>query len=148
MTARRRRVATRLGVIALVWSAGLVLAALLVPIYTSDTTSEVNGVTVTRSTLAQENGFRAVALLAVPVVACIVVLWAIRARRWGARWAAPVAWAGVALVAAEALVGILTIGALILPAAILLAAAVRLAPGPAAGGGASGDVSAAAATGP
>jgi hypothetical protein len=143
MAARRWRVARRLGVVALVWSAGLVLAALFVPAYTSSTTSEVNGVTLTRSTLAQENGARAIVLVAVPVLACVVVLWAISARRAGARWGAPVAWAGVGLVALEALVGILTIGAFILPAAILLAAAVRLA----AGGGAPGDVSAAAATG-
>ena len=127
MAARRWRAATRLGVVALVWSAGLVLAALLVPAYTSNTTSAVNGVTLTRSTLAQENGARAMALVAVPVLACIVVLWAMRARRAGARWGAAVAWAGVGLVALEALVGILTIGAFILPAAICLAAAVRLA---------------------
>jgi hypothetical protein len=148
MAARRWRVATRLGVVALVWSSGLVLAALFVPAYTSDSTSGVNGVTITRSTLAQENGARAIVLVAVPVLACIVVLWAIRARRGGARWATPVAWAGVGLVAAEALVGILTIGAFILPAVILLAMAVPLAPGPPApGGGGTGDVSAAAATG-
>jgi hypothetical protein len=147
MAARRWRVATRLGVIALVWSAGLVLAALLVPAYASNSTSELNGVTLTRSTLAQENGARAIVLVAAPVLACIVVLWAIRARRAGARWGAPVARAGVGLVAAEALVGILTIGVFILPAAILLAAAARLAPGPADGGGGAGDVSAAAATG-
>ena len=128
MAARRWRLAVRLNVVAIVWSAGLVLAGLLVPAYTSSSTSDVNGVTLTRSTLAQENGVRAMALVAVPLLACVLVLWAIRARRAGARWCAPVAWAGVGLLAIETLVGLLTIGVLILPATILLASAVRMAP--------------------
>ena len=147
MTARRWRLAVRLNVVAVVWSAGLVLAGLLVPAYTSNSTSDLNGVTLTRSTLAQESGVRAMALVAVPLLACVVVLWAICARRAGARWGAPVAWAGVGLVAIETLLGLLTIGVFILPATILLAFAVRLAPGPMSGDDAAGDVSAAPATG-
>lgn len=130
MASRRWYLAVRVAVVAVVWSAGLVLAGLLIPAYTSNTVSAVNGVTITRSTLAQENGARAMVLVAVPLLICGVVVWAIRARRSGARWGGPVAWIGVAAVTVEALVGILTIGALILPAAILLAAAVQLAPGP------------------
>lgn len=128
MAARRWRLVVRLNVVAIVWSAGLVLAGLLVPAYTSNSRSDVNGVTLTRSTLAQENGARAMALVAVPLLACVLVLWAIRARRAGARWGAPVAWAGVGLLAIETLVGLLTIGVFILPATILLASAVRMAP--------------------
>ena len=130
MTARRWRLAVRLNVVAVVWSAGLVLAGLLVPAYTSNSTSDLNGVTLTRSTLAQESGVRAMALVAVPLLACVVVLWA-----------------GVGLVAIETLLGLLTIGVFILPATILLAFAVRLAPGPMSGDDAAGDVSAAPATG-
>ncbi len=147
MAARRWRLAVRLNVVALIWSAGLVLAGLLVPAYTSNSTSAVNGVTLTRSTLAQENGARAMALVAVPLLVCVLVLWAIRARRAGARWGAPVAWAGVGLVVIETLLGLLTIGVFILPTTILLASAVRLAPGPVRGHDAAGDVSAAPATG-
>ena len=147
VAARRWRLAVRLNVVALVWSAGLVLAGLLVPAYTSNSTSHVNGVTLTRSTLAQENGVRAMALMAVPLLVSCVVLWAIRARRSGERWGGPLAWAGVGLVAIETLLGLLTIGVLILPATILLAFAVRLAPGPMSGDGAAGDVYAAPATG-
>jgi hypothetical protein len=88
MTARRWRLAVRLNVVAVVWSAGLVLAGLLVPAYTSNSTSDLNGVTLTRSTLAQESGVRAMALVAVPLLACVVVLWAICARR-AARAGAP-----------------------------------------------------------
>lgn len=130
MASRRWHLAVRLNVVALVWSAGLVLAALLVPVYSQATASAgVDGVTLTQSTLLEVNGARALAVVAVPSLASVVVLWAVRARRHGARWGGPVAWVAVGVLTAEAVLGILTIGGFILPAVILLAAAVRLAPG-------------------
>jgi hypothetical protein len=121
----------RLNVGALAWSAGLLLAALALPVYSTSSTSASDGVTLTSSTLVAVNGVRALVLMAVPALAALVVLWAIRARRAGARWAGPVAWAMVCVLVAECIVGILSIGAFILPAVLLLAAAVRMAPGPA-----------------
>jgi heme/copper-type cytochrome/quinol oxidase subunit 3 len=141
VAARRWRLAVRLNVVALVWSAGLVLAGLLVPAYTSNSTSHVNGVTLTRSTLAQENGVRAMALMAVPLLVSCVVLWAIRARRSGARWGGPLAWMAITLLTAEALVGFMTIGLFVVPAIVLLAVATRRAPGAGAAATGSGSTS-------
>jgi hypothetical protein len=132
---RRRQLAIRLNVGALVWSAGLVVAALVVPAYdSSETSAGVDGVTLTHATLVQVNGARALVVMAIPALVSAVALWAIRARRAGARWGAPVAWASVTVLAAETVVGILTIGVFILPATVLLVAAVRLATGAPAGG--------------
>ncbi|MGZ4177167.1 MAG: hypothetical protein ACXVE4_15690 [Solirubrobacteraceae bacterium] len=145
MVSRRWHLAVRLNVLALVWSAGLVLAALLVPVSSQATASAgVDGVTLTQSTLLEVNGARALAVVAVPSLVSVVVLWAIRARRHGARWGGPLAWVAVGVLTAEAVLGILTIGGFILPAVILLAAAVRLAPGH---GDAGSDAGAGAARG-
>ena len=118
----------RLAVGALVWSAGLVLVALLAPLYSTSSASESDGVTLTHSTLVQVNGDRALVLMAIPALASLVVLWAIRVRGAGARWAAVIAWTAVGALTAETLLGILTIGVFILPVVVLLAAAVRLTP--------------------
>lgn len=132
----RWQLAIRLNVGALVWSAGLVVVALVVPVYgSSETSAGTDGVTLTRATLVQVNGARALVLMAIPALVSAVALLAIRARRAGARWGAPVAWAAVAVLAAETLVGILSIGVFILPATVLLVAAVRLTPGASASGG-------------
>ncbi|HTU98619.1 MAG TPA: hypothetical protein VMF14_22395 [Solirubrobacteraceae bacterium] len=121
-----RSPAARFGAGALVWSAGLLVAALVWPAY-STSASSGDGVTLGHATLVQANGARALVLMAIPVVVSAGVLGAIWARGAGARWAGPVAWAGIALLAAEALVGIATIGLFIAPVPILLAIGVRRA---------------------
>lgn len=114
----------RLGTAALAWSAGLVLAALLWPAYSTSATS-ADGVTLGRATLVAVNGPRALALMAIPLLMSGVVLWAIRVRRAGARWAGAVAWTAIGVLAIESLVGIMTIGLFILPVPVLLAGAMR-----------------------
>jgi hypothetical protein len=131
VAARRWRTAVRLGIGALAWSVGLVLVALLLPVYGTSSASESDGVTLTHSTLVEVNGVRALVLMAIPALLTVVVLCAVRARRAGARWGGRVAWTAVGVLAAETLLGILTIGVFILPVVIVLAVAVRLAPGPA-----------------
>ena len=122
------RLSVRLSVAAFVWSLGLVLAGLFAPVY-STSSSDVNGVTLGSATLVQENGARVLILIAIPALASAIVILALRARRSGARWGAPLAWAAIALLTAEALVGIMTIGLFIVPAIILLAlATTRSAP--------------------
>jgi hypothetical protein len=133
VASRRWRTSVRLAVGALVWSVGLVLVALLAPLYSTSSASESDGVTLTHSTLVGVNGIRALVLMAIPALVSLVVLWAIRARRAGARWAGAVAWTAVGVLTAETLLGILTIGLFILPVVVLLAAAVRMTPGQAAG---------------
>lgn len=120
------RLSVRLSAAALVWSLGLVLAGLFAPVYsTSTTSSEVNGVTLGSATLVQENGATALVLVAIPALMSGIVILALRARRAGARWGAPLAWAAIALLTAEALVGLMTIGLFLVPVIVLLAMAVR-----------------------
>src|SRR5579875_24703 len=150
---QRRRLSLRLFVSGLVWSAGLLLAALLVPAYNGSFDSPDGGVTLTRRTLVQANGAWSLLAVVIPLIVSALCLAAlrlgtgerevevvagdavfhVRAPRPEAarvRWAA---WAGVGLLAVESVLGILTIGAFTLPAAVMLAAALRLAPQGAAG---------------
>lgn len=126
---RRWQLALRLAVIALVWSFGLLLAAVLVPAYNGNTNSAADGVTLTRVTLVQSHGAGWLALVVIPVLACAAVLTAMVARhRDDAWWSGRVAWTAIGLLTLESLLGILTIGGFILPAVVLLALAVRTAP--------------------
>jgi hypothetical protein len=128
---RRWQLAVRLSVAALVWSLGLVLAALLVPTYASETSSAAAGLTLSRATLAQSQGAWAVVLVTVPALVSVTVAAAmLYRRREGANWSGPVAWTAIGLLAIESLLGILSVGAFMLPVAILLALTVRLVPVP------------------
>jgi hypothetical protein len=123
------RLTVRLGVAALVWSLGLVLAALFAPVYgTSSVSSGVNGVTLSDATLVQVNGAWVLILVAIPALVSGVVILALRARHTGARWGGPLAWGAIALLIGEAVLGIMTIGAFLVPAIVLLAMAARRAP--------------------
>jgi hypothetical protein len=127
---RRWRLAVRLTAAALAWSLGVVLAALLVPAYDASSSSP-QGLTLTRATLVQRHGARALILVAIPMIVSIVVAVAIYGRhRGGPRWNAPVAWVAIGLLAAESVLGITTLGAFIAPVVILLALSFRLAPSP------------------
>jgi hypothetical protein len=129
---RRWRLAVRLTVAALVWSLGLLLAALFVAADKGQTVSSgAAGITLTTRTLVQVNGLRALVLVVLPTVACLVAggaLWHRRHRRSG--WSGPVAWAAAAVLAIEAVLGIATFGAFVLPVVGLLALSIRLIPGP------------------
>ena len=127
VAARRWALGVRLILIAFVWSLELVLTGLLLPTYASDRASQLNGVTLTSSTLLQSKGGWAMTLVTIPAGGAAVVLMLLRARRYdGAEWRLRVAWAVVAALAVESLLGILTVGAYLLPVPILLALAVRL----------------------
>ncbi len=138
------RLAVRLSVAALVWSLGLLVAALIAPVYSTSSTSDVNGVTLGNATLVQVNGAWVLILVGIPAAMSAVVIVALRARRSGARWGAPLAWTAIALLTAEALVGFMTIGLFIVPAIVLLVVAARRAPGAGAGAGTRGSRSPAA----
>ena len=125
----RWRLSVRLSVAALVWSLGLLLAALIAPVYSTSSASDVNGVTLGSATLVQENGAWVLILVGIPAAVSALVIVALRARRSGARWGTPLAWTAIALLTAEALVGVMTIGLFIVPAIVLLVVATRRAPG-------------------
>jgi hypothetical protein len=117
----------RLSAAALVWSAGLIVAALVWPAYSTSAMSG-DGVTLGHATLVQAHGARALLLMAIPLVMSGVVLAAMRMRRAGARgagWAGAVSWTAIGLLAIESVAGIATIGLFILPVPILLAVATR-----------------------
>jgi hypothetical protein len=126
---RRWQLAIRLEGIAVIWSAGLVLAAVLVPAYGTSSSSDLDGVTVSSTTLVQSQGAWAMVLATIPALVSVTVVAAMLHRhRRGARWSGPVAWTAIGLLAVESLLGILSVGAFLLPAVILLALAVRLVP--------------------
>jgi lysylphosphatidylglycerol synthetase-like protein (DUF2156 family) len=130
----RWRLAVRLIAAALVWSLGLVLAALLVPAYDGQTVTSSRGLSLTTATLVQVHGAKALILAAIPTVASIVVGLAVyRRRAAGERWTEIAAWTTVGALAVVALLGILSIGAFMIPVVILLALSVRLVPPPQAG---------------
>jgi hypothetical protein len=128
---RRWQLAIRLTVAATIWSIGLILAALLIGAYTGQTDSSDAGVTLTTRSSVQVNGLRALVLVAIPTVACMIVGAALRHRHHRrSAWSGPVAWAAGAVLAVEAVLGIATFGAFLLPVVILLGLSVRLVPGP------------------
>lgn len=128
---RRWWLAVRLTAAAIVWSLGLLIAAVVIPAYNGQTTSPATGTTtVTRLTLVQSKGLWALGLVLVPLLAAGVVAAALAARRRDdARWSRPAAWGAVGVLAVVCLLGITSVGALMVPAAVALAVGVRLAPG-------------------
>lgn len=127
VASRRWSLAVRLTAVALVWSIGLIIAAAVVPAYATEAASQTDGLTLTNSTLLQDKGAGALALVIVPVLVSLIVLTAIRFRRHrNAAWSGRVAWTAIGALAVESLLGIATIGAFMLPVAILLALSVRL----------------------
>jgi hypothetical protein len=112
-----------LTVIAFLWSIGLLVAALLVPVYGS-------------ATLVDDNGPRVLLVVAVPAVisaAAWIALWRKCAR--GNRVSGYVAWTCVWALAGFCVLAILSIGIFVAPVAVLLASAASLTPsGPVANG--------------
>jgi hypothetical protein len=129
---RRYRLAFRLAIVALVWSLGLVLAALLMPAVDGQTVSNSQGLTLTSATLAEADGAVILIPVLIPAIAAIAVAESIRRRRGRGRdRSATVAWVMIGLLGALALLTILSIGAFVAPVIALLVIAMRLAPSPA-----------------
>jgi uncharacterized membrane protein YhaH (DUF805 family) len=127
----RWRLAVRLTCAALIWSLGLVVAAVFVPTYGGQTVSDSNGLTLTARTAVQVHGLKAVIVVAVPVMATPVVAGALYRRRLdGWRHSAAVAWTAIVVVALVAVLGILSVGLFMLPVVVLLVLAARLVVSP------------------
>jgi hypothetical protein len=112
-----------LTVIAFLWSIGLLVAALVAPVYGS-------------ATLVDDNGARVLLVVAVPAVitaAAWIALW--RRCTRGNRVSGYVAWKCVWVLAGFCVLAILSIGIFVAPVAVLLACAASLTPsGPATSG--------------
>ncbi len=120
---RRRRLAIRLTGGALAWSLGLVVSALLIPVYDGQTIVDANGITLTTATYVERNGAWVLVPILIPVLASVAVALAIaRPDRRAAGWA----WPPVGLVWAVGLVTVTNAGVLLLPVAVLASLALRL----------------------
>ena len=116
---------------AALWSVGLVVAAIFAPVYSS--TSGAAGhsranlaqvYTHTPATLVQANGFKVLALVGLPLLATVMVTFALgRRRRKVECGAGPFAWTMTVLLAGAALLGMFSIGPFIVPVGVLLAVA-------------------------
>jgi hypothetical protein len=108
--------------IALVWGTGLVIAALLVPVYQSSSVSSSGPVTDGWATLVGVNGWGALLVAGAPLAAAVVTgcaLW----RRAGRQGAGVLAWAVTGLLGCFNLLAILSIGVFVLPVTIALVVA-------------------------
>jgi hypothetical protein len=101
--------------LALIWSVGLLIAAVVVPFGSAP--------------LVQENGARVLLVVAIPAVLSLVVwvaLWRQYSR--GGRLSRCAAWGCISVLCVFCLLGMLSIGILVEPVAVLLVAAALLTP--------------------
>ena len=129
----RGRATSVLLVVAAVYGAAFPIVGLVVPTYSStSSTTDSSGVTTHSSsgaTMVAVNGARVLVVLALPVVAVALVWGSLTwQRRHGRTGAGALAWTVVALLGAMSVLALLSIGILIVPLVVLLAVACALAP--------------------
>jgi hypothetical protein len=107
---------------ALVWGTGLVIAALLVPVYQSSGVSSSGAVTDGSATLVGVNGWGVLLAAGTPLAAAVVTgcaLW----RRTGRQGAGVLAWTVTGLLAVFNILAMLSIGVFVIPVTAALAIA-------------------------
>ena len=107
---------------ALVWGTGLVIAAVLVPVYQSSSVSSSGTVAAGSATLVGVNGRGALLVAGAPLVAAVVTssaLW----RRAGRQGAGVLAWAVTGLLVCFTVLAMLSIGVFVVPVTVALAVA-------------------------
>lgn len=107
---------------ALIWGAGLVVAAAWLPVYQSSTVSGSGAVTDGSATLVGVNGWTALAVAGAPLAAAVLTGYALwrRAARPGA---GVVAWIITGLLACFNFLALLTIGVVVIPVTVALVVA-------------------------
>jgi hypothetical protein len=108
--------------VALVWSAGPIVAAAVAPAYQSTTETSSGTVTHESATLVDENGPAVLLPVGVPLLVTVIVGYALWRREEG-RGAGPIAWTFTGLLASFNVVAMLSIGLLMLPVTAALAVA-------------------------
>lgn len=122
----RKQTVTNLALlIALIWSAGFILAAFFVPFYsTMSATSTPDGTTATTTstdTLVGANGMGVFGVISIPLIFAVGVTWALlKYRKAPTRNLGRLAWILSASVALFTVLGVMTIGLFILPVAVAL----------------------------
>jgi hypothetical protein len=127
---------TRLGrvpalalLVAAAYGVALVVAAFVVPVYDSTSSSSSGETTSGSDTLVGSNGLGSALVLGIPLLATLVVGSALWQR---SRWSLPIAWTLTGLLAALNLLAMLSVGIFVLPvtAALVLACARSRPPAP------------------
>ncbi len=107
---------------ALVWAAGLVIAAVLLPAYQSSGVSSSGTVTNSSATLVEVNGWGVLLVAGAPLAAALVIWNALRRRR-GRQGAGLVAWVVTALLVVFNVLAMLSIGVFLIPVTAALVVA-------------------------
>jgi hypothetical protein len=103
------------------WSAALLVAGFLVPVYSSQGVSADGEVSDGSATLVGQNGLGVVVILAIPLVVSLAV-WAVL-RTPTRRGAVPIAWTLTGVLAGLNLLALLSIGVFVLPVTVALVVA-------------------------
>lgn len=109
-------------VIALVWGAGLVIAAVVAPVYQTSGASSGGAATSGSATLVGVNGWGVLLVAGAPLIAALVTGGALR-RRAGLPGAGILAWAVTGLLICGNVLAMLSIGAFVVPVTVALAVA-------------------------
>lgn len=126
---RRGRQAFWLTVAASLWSAALVGAAFLLPMYGSSSTSSSGAQSSGSSTLVAVNGLGVLIPVGVPLIIAALVWVALHHKcSRGGRVGSYVAWACIAVLFAFCVVALFSIGILVVPVVVLLACAASRTP--------------------
>ena len=120
--ARLRRVPAVALPVAAAYGVALVVAAFVLPVYASDSSSSSGETSRGSDTLVGVNGPGVALVLAVPLLVTLAVGFALWQR---SRWALPITWSLTGLLAALNLLAMLSVGIFVLPvtAALVLACA-------------------------
>jgi hypothetical protein len=107
---------------ALAWAAGLVMAAVLVPVYQSSSASSSGAVTSGSATLVGVNGWGALLVAGAPLAAALVIWYALWRRR-ARQSAGALAWVVTALLIGFNALAMLSIGVFLIPVTLALVVA-------------------------
>ncbi|MDQ6776291.1 MAG: hypothetical protein M3071_08765 [Actinomycetota bacterium] len=117
--------------LAFVWAIGLIAAALVVPVYSSETVSAPGGASPASAsaTLVGVNGMHVLIPVAVPAVVAAIVAAALHRKcTHGGRASGYLAWSLISILCAVCLVAMASIGLFTVPVPGLLAAAATRTP--------------------
>lgn len=104
---------------AFVWAAGLIMAAVLVPVYQSSNVSSSGSGTSTSATLVAVNGWGVLLVAGAPLAATLVTWYALRWRR-GRQGAGLLAWVVIGLLVGFNVLAMLSIGVFLIPVTLAL----------------------------
>lgn len=111
--------------VAVLGSTALVVAALLVPVYSTQSASSDGASIAGSSTLVEENGARGFIVAAIPLLVSLAVGALLRARGW--RAAMPIAWGLTAMLGVFTVLGLMSVGMFIAPITVALIVACAAA---------------------